>query len=69
MFVFTYLMANHFPWTYRYRDELAADWHDLGNGDVNGQRIDEYLRRQDMSAHDYKAFIARLSATFPTSRS
>ena len=24
MFVFTYLMANHFPWTYRYRDELSA---------------------------------------------
>ena len=24
MFVFTYLMANHFPWTYRYRDELLA---------------------------------------------
>ena len=22
MFVFTYLMANHFPWTFRYRDEL-----------------------------------------------
>ena len=24
MFVFTYLMANHFPWTFRYRDELSA---------------------------------------------
>jgi len=31
MFVFTYLMANHFPWSYRYRDELSADWRDLGN--------------------------------------
>jgi hypothetical protein len=65
MFVFTYLMANHFPWTFRYRDELAADWRDLGNGDVNGQRIDEYLRRQDISAYDYKAFIERLKRDFP----
>jgi hypothetical protein len=65
MFVLTYLMANHFPWTFRYRDELSADWHDLGNGDVNGHRIDEYLRRQDMSAHDYKAFVERLKRDFP----
>ncbi len=65
MFVFTYLMANHFPWSYRYRDELASDWRDLGNGDVKGQRIDEYLRRQDMSARDYKAFVARLKRDFP----
>ena len=65
MFVFTYLMANHFPWTYRYRDELAPDWRDLGNGDVNGHRIDEYLRRQDMSARDYKAFVERLKRDFP----
>ena len=65
MFVFTYLMANHFPWTYRYRDELSADWRDLGNRVVNGHRIDEYLRRQDLSAHDYKAFIARLKRDFP----
>jgi len=65
MFVFTYLMANHFPWSYRYRDELLADWRDLGNGDVNGHRIDEYLRRQDMSARDYKAFVERLKRDFP----
>jgi hypothetical protein len=65
MFVFTYLMANHFPWSYRYRDELAAGWHDLGNGEVKGQRIDEYLRRQDMSARDYKTFVARLQRDFP----
>jgi Sulfatase len=65
MFVFTYLMANHFPWSYRYRDELSADWRDLGNGDVNGHRIDEYLRRQDMSARDYRAFVERLKRDFP----
>jgi hypothetical protein len=65
MFVLTYLMANHFPWTFRYHDELATDWRDPGNGDVDGQRIDEYLRRQDISAHDYKAFIERLKRDFP----
>jgi hypothetical protein len=65
MFVFTYLMANHFPWSYRYRDELEADWHDLGNSEVKGQRIDEYLRRQDMSARDYKTFVERLKRDFP----
>jgi hypothetical protein len=58
-------MANHFPWTFRYRDELSADWRDLGNRDVNGHRIDEYLRRQDMSANDYKAFVGRLKRDFP----
>ena len=65
MFVFTYLMANHFPWTFRYRDELSADWRDLGNPSVGGHRVDEYLRRQDMSAHDYKAFVERLKRDFP----
>jgi hypothetical protein len=65
MFVFTYLMANHFPWTHRYRDELSLGWRDPGNGDVKGHRIDEYLRRQDMSARDYKAFIGRLKRDFP----
>jgi hypothetical protein len=65
MFVFTYLMANHFPWTFRYRDELSSDWRDPGNREVNGQSIDEYLRRQDLSARDYKAFVARLKRDFP----
>jgi hypothetical protein len=65
MFVFTYLMANHFPWTYRYRDERSPAWRDLGNGDVKGHRIDEYLRRQDMSANDYKGFVERLKRDFP----
>ena len=26
MFVLSYLMANHFPWTYRWRPDLALDW-------------------------------------------
>ncbi len=65
MFVFTYLMANHFPWTHRFRDEMTLDWHDLGNVVVDGHRVDEYLRRQEMSARDYKAFVERLKRDFP----
>jgi hypothetical protein len=65
MFVLTYLMANHFPWTSRFRDETTLDWHDLGNVEVNGHRVDEYLRRQEMSARDYKAFVERLKRDFP----
>ena len=65
LFVLTYLMANHFPWNYRYRDELTPEWRDLGNGEVDGHRIDEYLRRQEMSARDYEAFVARLKREFP----
>jgi hypothetical protein len=65
VFVLTYLMANHFPWTYRFRDDLARDWHGLGNPVVDGNSVDEYLRRQEMSARDYRAFVARLKHDFP----
>jgi len=65
LFVLTYLMANHFPWDTRYRADLATDWRDLGNGVVDGHRVDEYLRRQEMSARDYKAFVAKLKRDFP----
>jgi phosphoglycerol transferase MdoB-like AlkP superfamily enzyme len=68
MFVFTYLMANHFPWDYRFRPDLAADWRDPGNREVNGHRVDEYLRRQHMSARDYQSFLARLRTDFPQER-
>jgi len=65
LFILTYLMANHFPWDSRFRKDLAPDWHDLGNKTVDGHSIDEYLRRQDMSTHDYRDFIARLRRDFP----
>jgi hypothetical protein len=65
LFIFTYLMANHFPWSYRYRDDLAPEWRDLGNHDVGGHRIDEYLRRQAISAGHYAEFIAGLRREFP----
>jgi phosphoglycerol transferase MdoB-like AlkP superfamily enzyme len=65
VFVLSYLMANHFPWTYRWRPDLAKDWQDPGNGSVNGHRIDEYLRRQEISARAYQGFVERLKRDFP----
>jgi len=61
MFIFVYLAANHFPWDYRFRPDLALQWRDLDNA----PRINEYLRRQTMSAQDYAAFLADLKRKFP----
>jgi sulfatase-like protein len=61
MFVFVYLAANHFPWNYRYRPDLMPQWKDFGNVPP----VDEYLRRQAMSAKDYAEFLARLKQEFP----
>jgi hypothetical protein len=61
MFVFIYLGANHFPWDYRYRPDLMPQWEDLGNSAL----VDEYLRRQAISANDYADFVALLRRQFP----
>jgi len=61
MFVFIYLAANHFPWDSRYRPDLMPQWQDPGNSPL----VDEYLRRQAMSAQDYAGFLARLRRQFP----
>jgi hypothetical protein len=61
MFIFVYLAANHFPWDFRYRPDLMPQWKDPGNGPP----VDEYLRRQAMSAKDYSDFLARLKREFP----
>src|SRR5262252_4930659 len=61
VFVFVYLAANHFPWDYHYRPDLLPGWVNPGNP----FEIDEYLRRQEMSAHDYAQFKARLEREFP----
>jgi hypothetical protein len=61
MFLFVYLAANHFPWDHRYRPDLMTEWQDLGNVPP----VDEYLRRQAMSAKDYGNFLARLKRDFP----
>jgi hypothetical protein len=61
MFVFVYLAANHFPWDFRYRPDLMPQWKDLGNAPI----VDEYLRRQALSAQNYADFLARLKREFP----
>lgn len=61
MFMFVYLAANHFPWASRFHPELLPDWRDPGNQ----SHVDEYLRRQTMSALDYRNFLDRLKKQFP----
>ncbi len=61
LFLLVYTAANHFPWDWRWRPELTPDWRAPGNG----VDIDEYLRRQTMSFHDYAQFIERLKREFP----
>jgi Sulfatase len=61
LFLYVYTVANHFPWDRRLRPELTPDWRDLGNA----RDIDEYIRRQGMTAHDYKRLLERLAQEFP----
>ena len=61
VFMFVYLTANHFPWTSIYRPELTPDWTPPGNT----AEIDEYIRRQAMTARDYRDFTARLARDYP----
>ena len=60
-FIFVYLAANHFPWEKRFRPDLTPSWAGPGNE----PKVDEYLRRQVMSAADYSAFVAGLKKKFP----
>ena len=62
LFLYVYTVANHFPWDSRLRPELTPDWHDLGNA----PNIDEYIRRQGMTANEYAALLERLNREFPT---
>jgi hypothetical protein len=60
-FMFVYLGANHFPWEKKFRPDLTPSWSGLGNEPA----VDEYVRRQAMSADDYSAFVAGLKKKFP----
>src|SRR3954449_12090635 len=61
LFMFVYLAANHFPWETKFRPDLTPSWRKPGNEPV----VDEYLRRQAMSADDYGTFVARLKKQLP----
>lgn len=60
-FIFVYTVVNHFPWSHRFRPELTPDWESL-NTDFE---IDEYVRRQKLSATDFSKFMERLREDFP----
>ncbi len=59
--MFVYTTANHFPWDNKFRPDLTPDWRPTGND----PEVDEYIRRQSMSARDYSDFVARLKQRFP----
>ena len=61
MFVFVYLAQNHWPWDQRWRPDLLPEWKDPGNM----PEVDEYLRRQALSARDYADLLDRLNRDFP----
>jgi hypothetical protein len=62
VFMFVYLTANHFPWTDVYRPDLTPPgWTPPGNT----AEVDEYIRRQTMTAKDYGEFTARLQRDYP----
>ena len=62
LFLYVYTVANHFPWDSRLRPELTPAWRDLGNP----PNVDEYVRRQGMTAQDYAALLDRLKREFPS---
>jgi hypothetical protein len=61
LFLLVYTAINHFPWSVRFRPDLLPQWRDPGNG----LEVDEYLRRQSMSARAYLDFKSRLARDFP----
>ena len=62
VFMFVYLTANHFPWHDVYRPDLTpAGWTPPGNT----AEVDEYIRRQTMTANDYREFTERLKRDYP----
>ena len=61
LFIFVYLAANHFPWETKFRPDLLPSWRKPGNEPV----VDEYLRRQAMSAEHYAEFRRRTEEEIP----
>ena len=61
LFIFAYVAVNHFPWNWTFRPDLTPNWHPLGNA----PEVDEYIRRQTMSASDYSNFLVLLRRDFP----
>ena len=62
LFLYVYTVANHFPWDERLRPQLPPDWRDLGNA----PDVEEYIRRQAISAQEYQALLKRLAQELST---
>jgi hypothetical protein len=62
LFLYVYTVANHFPWDTRFHPELTPNWRAL----ENAFDVDEYIRRQGMTARDYGVLLERLTTEFPT---
>jgi phosphoglycerol transferase MdoB-like AlkP superfamily enzyme len=61
VFYFLYTVANHFPWNFTFRPDLTPGFKGFGNR----PDVDEYVRRQIMSAQYYAEFLAKLRTQFP----
>ena len=61
MFFFVYTTANHTPYDFRFREDAFPNWQATGNR----EDIDEFLRRQTMSALQYQWLLNRLRKEFP----
>jgi hypothetical protein len=61
VFLYVYLAFNHYPWYERWRADALPHWKELDNPPL----VEEYLRRQTMSAQYYEAFKADLARKFP----
>ncbi len=61
LFLYVYTVANHFPWDTRLRPALTPNWRNLGNA----WDVEEYIRRQGMTAQDYSTLLKQLAEKFP----
>ncbi|MBX9778430.1 MAG: LTA synthase family protein [Xanthobacteraceae bacterium] len=67
VFIMIYTSFNHFPWHHRFREDLTPGWPTAGM-ELNGLalELDEYVRRQSISARDFPRFLSRLKSEFPS---
>jgi Sulfatase len=61
MFILIYNTLNHPPWNFRWPADFSPEWQNIGNR----ADVDEYLRRQELSARDYQDLLARLKRDYP----
>jgi hypothetical protein len=67
MFIMIYTSFNHFPWNHRFREDLTPGWPTAGR-QLEGLalELDEYVRRQTISARDFPRFMEHLKSRFPS---